>query len=57
LTTLSVALYNSLKLCPAGSTTFWFDGTHFKTEGATQVAGVVAQAIKDQGIGLAAYLK
>jgi len=57
LTTLSVALYNSLKLCPNGSTTFWFDGTHFKTDGATQVAAVVAQAIKDQGIGLAAYLK
>ena len=57
LTTLSVALYNSLKLCPSGSSTFWFDGTHFKTDGATQVAGVVAQAIKDQGIGLAAYLK
>jgi lysophospholipase L1-like esterase len=57
LTTLSVALYNSLKLCPNGSTTFWFDGTHFKTDGATQVAGVVAKAIKDQGIGLAAYLK
>jgi lysophospholipase L1-like esterase len=57
LTTLSVALYNSLKLCPSGSATFWFDGTHFKTDGATQVAGVVAKAIKDQGIGLAAYLK
>ena len=57
LLTLSVALYNSLKLCPGGSTTFWFDGTHFKTDGATQVAGVVAKAIKDQGIGLAAYLK
>jgi lysophospholipase L1-like esterase len=57
LLTLSVALYNSLKLCPSGSATFWFDGTHFKTDGATQVAGVVAQAIKDQGIGLAAYLK
>jgi lysophospholipase L1-like esterase len=57
LTQLSVNLYNSLKLCPNGSTTFWFDGTHFKTDGATQVAGVVAQAIKDQGIGLAAYVK
>jgi lysophospholipase L1-like esterase len=57
LLTLSVALYNSLKLCPGGSSTFWFDGTHFRTEGATQVAGVVAQALKDQGIGLAAYLK
>ena len=57
LTTLSVALYNSLKLCPGGSSTFWFDGTHFRVDGATQVAGVVAQALKDQGIGLAAYLK
>jgi lysophospholipase L1-like esterase len=57
LLTLSVALYNSLKLCPSGSSTFWFDGTHFRVDGATQVAGVVAQALKDQGIGLAAYLK
>jgi len=57
LTQLSVDLYNSLQLCPAGSATFWFDGTHFKTEGATKVAAVVAQALKDQKIGLAAYLK
>jgi lysophospholipase L1-like esterase len=57
LTQLSTDLYNSLQLCPAGSTTFWFDGTHFKTEGATKVAAVVAQALKDQKIGLAAYLK
>jgi len=39
------------------SNTFWFDGTHFKTDGATKVAAVVAQALKDQNIGLAAYLK
>jgi lysophospholipase L1-like esterase len=57
LTQLSTDLYNSLQLCPAGSATFWFDGTHFKTEGATKVAAVVAQALKDQNIGLAAYLK
>ena len=58
LLTLSVALYNSLKLCPGGSSTFWADGrTHFTADGATQVAAVVAKAIKDQGIGLAAYLK
>jgi lysophospholipase L1-like esterase len=57
LTQLSVDLYNSLQLCPAGSATFWFDGTHFKTEGATKIAAVVAQALKDQNIGLAAYLK
>jgi lysophospholipase L1-like esterase len=57
LTQLSVDLYNSLQLCPAGSATFWFDGTHFKTEGATKIAAVVAQALKEQNIGLAAYLK
>ena len=58
LLTLSEALYNSLKLCPGGSSTFWADGrTHFTADGATQVAAVVAKAIKDQGIGLAAYLK
>ena len=57
LTQLSVDLYNSLKLCPGGSSTVWFDGTHFRADGATQVAGVVAKASKDQGIGLAAYVK
>jgi hypothetical protein len=67
LTTLSAALYTSLGLCPnAGdftSTTsavglfFCNDHTHFEAAGATQIAGVVAKALRDQNIGLAAYLK
>ena len=67
LTVLSAALYTSLGLCPNASdytsTTsavgkfFCDDHTHFEAAGATQVAGVVAKALRDQGIGLAAYLK
>jgi lysophospholipase L1-like esterase len=54
---LSADLYNTLNFCVTPSPTFWDGGTHFKTEGATKIAGVVAQALKDQQIGLAAYLK
>jgi lysophospholipase L1-like esterase len=67
---LSVALYNTLGFCPLPgadtSTTFesgaigdFFceDHTHFEAAGATQIAGLVAKALKDQGIGLAAHLK
>ena len=67
LMTLSADLYTTLGLCPnAGdftSTTsavgkfFCDDHTHFETAGAVQVAGVVVQALRDQNIGLAAYLK
>jgi lysophospholipase L1-like esterase len=67
LTVLSAALYGSLGLCPNASdytsTTsavgkfFCDDHTHFEAAGATQIAGVVAKALRDQGIGLAAYLK
>jgi len=67
LTVLSAAFYTSLGLCPNSSdytsTTsavgkfFCDDHTHFETAGATQIAGVVAKALRDQGIGLAAYLK
>ena len=67
LTALSAALYTSLGLCPNASdytsTTsavgkfFCDDHTHFEAAGATQIAGVVAKALRDQGIGLAAYLK
>jgi lysophospholipase L1-like esterase len=67
LTKISAALYTSLGLCPNNadytSTTsavglfFCDDHTHFESAGASQVAGAVAKAIKDQGIGLAAYLK
>jgi lysophospholipase L1-like esterase len=66
---LSVALYTSLAFCPlqggdvSASTTgpvgefFCDDHTHFDTPGATQIAGLVAQALVDQGLPLAAYLK
>jgi lysophospholipase L1-like esterase len=67
---LSVALYTSLGFCPLpgpdNATTFasgeigaFFceDHTHFEAAGATQIAGLVARALRDQGIGLSAYLK
>jgi lysophospholipase L1-like esterase len=66
LTTLSANLYTTLALCPNDgdftSTTspvglfFCDDHTHFEAAGAVKIAGVVAQALRDQGIGLAAYL-
>ena len=67
LTQLSAALYTSLGLCPGAldftSTTsavgkfFCNDHTHFESAGASQIAGVVAKALRDQNIGLADYLK
>jgi lysophospholipase L1-like esterase len=67
LTALSAALYTSLGLCPNNadytSTTsavgkfFCEDHTHFEAAGAAQIAKLVAKALKDQGIGLAAYLR
>jgi lysophospholipase L1-like esterase len=67
---LSVALYTSLGFCPipggsdvSATTTgavgefFCDDHTHFDTPGAEQIAGVVAKALEDQGLGLAGYLK
>jgi lysophospholipase L1-like esterase len=36
---------------------FCEDHTHFEAAGAAQIASVVAKALKEQGIGLAAYLK
>jgi lysophospholipase L1-like esterase len=67
LTALSAALYTSLGFCPNNedytSTTsavgkfFCDDHTHFESAGAAQIAKVVAKALKDQGIGLAAYLR
>ena len=63
---LSVALYNSLGLCPNSadytSTTskvgqfFCQDHTHFELAGAEQIAQVIVKALKDQGIGLGAYV-
>jgi lysophospholipase L1-like esterase len=66
---LSVELYQSLGFCPipggdvsastAGPVGEFFcdDHTHFDTPGAVRIAEVVAQALRDQEIGLAAYLK
>jgi uncharacterized repeat protein (TIGR02543 family) len=67
---LSIAYYNSQHFCPlpngatdVSSTTggavgafFCDDHTHLETSGAVTIAGLVAKAIKDQGIGLASYL-
>ena len=62
---LSVDLYNSLGLCPnsADYTSsskvgqfFCQDHTHLELTAAKQIAQLVAKAIKDQGIGLAAYV-
>ena len=65
-TTLSADLYTSLGLCPNSSdytsTTskvgqfFCGDHTHFEAAGGLQISKMVAQALKDQGSGLAAYL-
>jgi lysophospholipase L1-like esterase len=67
---LSVGLYNALGFCPLpGADTattfesgaignfFCEDHTHFETAGAVQIANLVAQALRDQGLGLASYLK
>jgi lysophospholipase L1-like esterase len=61
----SIALYNSLKLCPnngdytAGAVGAFFcnDHTHFETDGARQIAGLIAAALREQSIPLAAYLR
>jgi lysophospholipase L1-like esterase len=63
--TRSVALYNSLRLCPnngdytAGAVGAFFcnDHTHFEAAGAKQIAGLIATALREQQIPLAAYLK
>jgi lysophospholipase L1-like esterase len=66
---LSVALYNSLGFCPipggdvSADTTgpvgdfFCNDHTHFEASGATQIAGLVAKALSDQGIAVSTHLK
>ena len=67
LTQLTADLYTQLHFCPNdgnyGSTTsalgkfFCADHTHFEAAGAAQVAAVVAKALRDQNIPLAAFLK
>ncbi|MFC0628293.1 SGNH/GDSL hydrolase family protein [Kribbella deserti] len=62
---LSYTLYNSLRLCPndgnysAGAVGAFFcnDHTHFEAAGADRIARVVAQALRDQNITLASYLR
>jgi lysophospholipase L1-like esterase len=66
---LSVALYESNGFCPipggdvSASTTgpvgdfFCDDHTHFETLGATAIAELVAGALRDENLGLGAYLK
>jgi lysophospholipase L1-like esterase len=61
----SVALYNSLHLCPnngdyttgAVGAFFCNDHTHFEAAGAKQIAGLIATALREQNLPLAAYLK
>ncbi|WP_306204726.1 SGNH/GDSL hydrolase family protein [Actinoplanes sp. RD1] len=61
----SVALYNSLRLCPnngdysSGAVGAFFcnDHTHFEAAGARQIAGLIATALREQNIPLAAYLR
>ena len=61
----SVALYNSLRLCPnngdytqgAVGAFFCNDHTHFEAAGAARIAEVVAAALREQGIGLASSLR
>ena len=63
MTTISAALYTSLGLCPSSGTSsgasgafFCNDTTHFEQAGALQIAKAVGKALKDQGIGLGAYV-
>jgi lysophospholipase L1-like esterase len=61
----SVALYNSLRLCPnngdytqgAVGAFFCNDHTHFEAAGAAQIGRTVAQALRDQRIALSSYLR
>jgi len=61
----SVGLYNALGLClhdggyGAGAAGAFFcrDATHFEAGGARRIAGLVAAALREQGIPLAAYLR
>ncbi|MFG6201576.1 carbohydrate-binding protein [Nonomuraea sp. JJY05] len=62
---LSYTLYNSLHFCPfngdygSGPVGAFFadDHTHFEAAGARQIAGLVTKAVRDQHLGLAAYLR
>ncbi|XVS67511.1 RICIN domain-containing protein [Actinosynnema sp. CA-299493] len=61
----SIALYNSLRLCPnngdygqgAVGAFFCNDHTHFEAAGAARIAETVAAALREQSIGLASSLR
>ncbi|SNY72187.1 hypothetical protein SAMN05421748_1422 [Paractinoplanes atraurantiacus] len=61
----SVALYNTLRLCPnngdyatgAVGAFFGNDHTHFEAAGARQIAGLIATAPREQNIPLAVHLR
>jgi len=66
---LAIALYKQHAFCPipggdvSATTTgpvgdfFCDDHTHLSSAGALEIAGLVAKALRDQNVGLAAYLK
>ncbi|MEV4580294.1 carbohydrate-binding protein [Nonomuraea jabiensis] len=62
---LSYTLYNSLRFCPfngdytSGPVGAFFadDHTHFEAAGSRQIAGLVTTAVRDQRLGLTAYLR
>lgn len=62
---LSYTLYNTLRLCPnngdytqgAVGAFFCNDHTHFEAAGAEHIARVVAKALRDRNIALAAHLR
>jgi lysophospholipase L1-like esterase len=44
-------------LSSSAESALFVDGTHFHEPGATQIANLVAQALKGLGVGLEAYVK
>jgi lysophospholipase L1-like esterase len=55
LTTLALTYYGTLS--SSAKSALFVDGTHFHEPGATQIASLVAQAMKGLGVGLEAYVK
>jgi lysophospholipase L1-like esterase len=55
LTNLALTYYGTLS--SAAKTATFIDGTHFHEAGATQIANLVAQAMKGLNIGLESYVK
>ena len=55
LTTLALTYYGTLS--SSAKSALFVDGTHFHEPGATQIANLVAQAMKGLGVGLEAYVR